>query len=68
MIGNQRCLREDGNDGVPRQLEEGADPFLLKRRKAEVVAAAAAMATGLSAVRLLLLLLSRLPKRVERVT
>ena len=27
IIGNQRFQREDGNDGVPRQLEEGADPL-----------------------------------------
>ena len=47
---------------------KGQTPFLFERRKAEDVAAAAAMATGLSAVRLLLLLLPRLPKRVERVT
>ena len=31
MIGNQRCLKEGGNDGVPRQHNEGADPlFCLK--------------------------------------
>ena len=53
-----------GSQGNSRK---GQTPFLFERRKAEVVAAAAAMATGLSAVRLLLLLLPRLPKRVDRV-
>ena len=54
--------------GFKSNARKGQTPFLFERRKAEVVAAAAAMATGLSAVRLLLLLLPRLPKRVDRVT
>lgn len=27
IIGNQRCLREGGYDGVQMQLEEGTDPL-----------------------------------------
>lgn len=54
--------------GSKGNLRKAQTPFLFKRRKAEVVATIAAMATGVSTVWLLLLLLSRLPKRVNRVT
>ena len=54
--------------GFKSNARKGQTPFLFERRKAEVVAAATAMATDVYAVQLLLLLLPRLPKRVERVT
>ena len=54
--------------GFKSNAKKEQTPFLFERRKAEVAATTAAMATGLFAVRLLLLLLPRLPKRVDRVT